>query len=441
MPKIALIYPYFRTRSAAELLFPPLGLAGLAGHLDTLGLESRIFDCTFSTWDRLRQSLRSYAPDIAGIYSMVSMSKNAIRIAGMIEADLPRCLRVAGGPLPTLYPECYAGRFDAVFRGEADLAFPLFCKDVLGPGFDRERLKELPLGGYAGLFVRTGGLRADNPVVHYGEEEIRTFPLPDRSGFDHASYQDAWLRRDGTKTTSLITTLGCPFSCDFCSRPVFGDVFRRRDLDRVFEEIEMVRSLGYDNLWIADDNFTLDMSYLREFCSRIAGLDMSWSCLSRVTGIDKELAFLMRESGCGRVYLGLESGNEATLRLMNKKATIEQGEEAVRLFGAAGMEVAAFFIVGYPGETVSSIEDTFRLALDLPLDCISFNVPFPLPGSKLFDRIPFVDKHTDWDEENEVTFVYNSEFDPLWLQAGIRRTMELFAEKKRIYGCVSSCSK
>ena len=139
----------------------------------------------------------------------------------------------------------------------------------------------------------------------------------------------------------------------------------------------------------------------------------------------------MKDAGCHRVYLGLETGNQDTLLLMKKKATLEEGKNAVQLFNKAGIEVAAFFIVGYPGETLTSIEDTFRFALDLPLDDISFNVPYPLPGSQLFERLRQVDQTNDWDVENEITFLYDSEFDPDWLRRRIGETMQAFAEKKK----------
>jgi anaerobic magnesium-protoporphyrin IX monomethyl ester cyclase len=87
--------------------------------------------------------------------------------------------------------------------------------------------------------------------------------------------------------------------------------------------------------------------------------------------------------------------------------------------------------VGYPGETLSSIEDTFRFALQLPLDSISFNVPYPLPGSQLFEHVSKVDSANDWNVENEVTFLYQSEFDPGWLGRRIGETMQAFGEKKK----------
>jgi len=270
----------------------------------------------------------------------------------------------------------------------------------------------------------------DNPCAHHSEKEIRLFPLPERSDFDHARYQQAWLAKDGTKTTSIMITLGCPFDCDFCSRPIYGNLYRRRDLNAVFEEIEQIRRLGYDSLWIADDNFTLNLNFLREFCQGMIGRNMGWSCLSRSTGINAEIAQLMKAAGCRRVYLGLETGSPETLRLMNKRATVEDGINAVHHFRQAGVQVAAFFIVGYPGETIASIEKTFEFALSLPLDEISFNVPFPLPGSSLFDRISGIDPTKDWSIENDVTFVYTSEFDPRWLRRRVRQTMRAFAEKR-----------
>jgi anaerobic magnesium-protoporphyrin IX monomethyl ester cyclase len=431
MSKVALVYPYFRTRAATELLFAPLGVAYLASQLHGLGIEARVFDCTFKTFEQVEDSLRAYQPDIVGIYSMVTLSRNTFRLAAMIRVVLPDCLLVAGGPLPTLYPEHFNGPFDAVFCGEADVSFPHFCQDYLTPKMvSRRQLSSLPLEGYAGLFIHRDGLQVNNPPVHHSEKQIDSFPLPYRGDFDHESYQLEGIRKDGLKTTSIITTYGCPFDCDFCSRPVFGNLFRRRNLAAVIEEIEQIRSLGYNNLWIGDDNFTLNQAYLKEFCQRMSDRGMTWSCLSRVTGLNLETTRLMREAGCRRVYLGLESGSQNTLRLMNKKATLEEGIHAVHLFHETGIEVAAFFIVGYPGETISSIEETFRLALTLPLNEISFNVPFPLPGSKLFERVSNLDRSKDWDKENEVTFVYNSGFDETWLRQRIEATMRIFAKKE-----------
>ena len=429
MLRVALIFPYFRTRAATEMLLPPLGLAALAGQLRGSGVEVRIFDGTFSTPERECEALAAWRPDVAGITSMIGLSRNTFRIADSLRARLPGCLRVAGGPMPTLYPARYLPRFDAVFRGEADLSFPRFCRDLDRLHVGRDRLAELPLASYEGLFVDLPGVEVDNPPIHYREEEIAAFPLPDRGGFDHPAYQEAWLDKDGSRTTSLLTTLGCPFGCDFCSKPIFGNLFRRRDLDAVFEEIAGIRAMGYDRLWIADDSLTLSRRHLEEFCGRMGGGDLSWSCLARVDGIGRTMAAHMKESGCYRVYLGLESGSQETLELMNKRLRVEESALTVRRYREAGIEVAAFFLVGYPAESLASIEETFRFALSLPFDEISFNVPFPLPGSRLFDRVSGVDETLDWNQENEITFVYESGFDQQWLRRRIAETLEAFAHR------------
>jgi len=430
MSKVALVFPYFRTRAPTEMLFPPLGVATLAAQLRRLEVKTKVFDCTFITLAQLRRELDSYQPDIVGIYSMVSLTRNTLAIAEMVRTSLPDSLLVAGGPLPTVFPRRYTERFDVVFRGEADLSFPRFCLDFFAQGASRATVADLPLDTYAGLFIANGTVQVDNAPAHYAESELASFPLPDRSDFDHAAYQQVWLQATGSKVTSIIATLGCPFDCDFCSKPIFGSALRRRSLDAVFAEVEQIRDLGYDSLWIADDDFTLSPSYLEGFCRRIAGLRMSWSCLARANGVSDAMVRQMKEAGCRRVYLGLESGSQATLRLMNKQATLDEGISAVHAYRRAGIEVAAFFLVGYPGETVASIEETFKLALSLPLDEISFNVPFPLPGSSLFERLGGPDEGEDWTQENEVTFVYPSEIDERWLRRRIAETMKAFAQRK-----------
>jgi anaerobic magnesium-protoporphyrin IX monomethyl ester cyclase len=432
MPKVALLFPYFRTKASTEMLFPPLGLASLAAQLHRRDIETRIFDCTFSKFSTVKNDLINYQPDIVGISSMILLSRNTFRFAELVSKHLPEALLVVGGPMPTLYPERYLSPFDLVFRGEADLSFPNFCQDFFALQVNRKTLYKLNLERYPGLYGHTLDIIVDNPITHHSEQEIRDFPIPDRNGFDHAQYQQAWLEKDGTRTTSIMVTLGCPFDCDFCSRPVFGHVYRKRNLDAVFEEIDQVRRLGYTNLWIADDNFTLNIEMLRQFCQRMLGQAITWSCLSRSRGITTEIAYLMNAAGCQKVYLGLESGSDETLRLMNKKATVEDGVQAVHHFRQAGIRVAAFFIVGYPGESVASIEQTFKFALNLPLDEISFNVPFPLPGSSLFHQVSDIDPSKDWRKENEVTFVYTSEFDPGWIKRRVQQTMQAFADHRRI---------
>jgi anaerobic magnesium-protoporphyrin IX monomethyl ester cyclase len=431
MSGVALVFPYFRTKARTEVLFPPLGPALLSAHLRRAGVEARVFDGTFSSMEALVGDVVAWRPAVVGISSMVSLTGSTLRVAAAFRERLPDALLVAGGPLPTVFPGRFAPHVDLVFRGEADVSFPAFCRDYVARGATRDDLGDLTLAAYAGLVADGGGRRIHNPPVHHSQEEIAGFPLPDRGDFDHRAYQDAWAST-GHRPTTLIATLGCPYGCEFCSKPVFGDAVRLRPLDRVLAEVEGIVRLGYDGLWIADDTFTLRPDYLEEFCRRAAPLPLTWSCLSRANGIDPATARLMRESGCRRVYLGLESGSQATLDLMQKQMTVEQSVRAATVYRDAGIEVAAFFIVGYPGETVADIEKTLSFALELPLAEISFNVPMPLPGSRLWERLGGRDEGRDWTHENELTFVFGSEIDQGWLRRRIGETMAAFAAKRTI---------
>ncbi len=188
-------------------------------------------------------------------------------------------------------------------------------------------------------------------------------------------------------------------------------------------EIHDIQNLGYDYLWIADDSFTLDTEFLRNFCHILIEqrVDIKWSCLSRVRSLDISLVSLMHRAGCDKVFMGIESGNDRTLQLMKKNITTAEVRVAVQLFKQVGIKTAGFFIVGYPSETWASIEDTFRFALELDLDEVSFNVPYPLPGSALFSRITGFDPQNDWTIENETRFLFDSEFDATFLKARIQK--------------------
>jgi anaerobic magnesium-protoporphyrin IX monomethyl ester cyclase len=431
---VALIYPHFRESAPVETekLFPPLGIACLRSQLSARSIRSQVYDCTFSSFSQIVDSVERQQPAIVGIYVMITMTRNATLIAEELRKRLPGTLFVTGGPLPTLFPSRFSQKFDVVFRGEADSTFARFCQDYLSgcsspgniPGLDSDR--------YPGLYREQAGKITSKPPVHNPQSLLNKLPLPDRSGFDHEQYQSFWRETYGHSQTNIIITRGCPFSCDFCSKPIWGNVHRKPPLNRVLEEIHDILGYGYDRLWIADDSFTLDTGYLKAFCHMMIGegLPISWTCLSRVDRLSPELVDLMRKAGCVKVYLGLESGDDRTLRLMGKRATVEDGRRAVSLFSNAGIGTAGFFMVGYPGETIESVEKTLSFAQSLPLDEISVNVPFPLPGSPLFERVSGIEEDADWEKANEARFVFRSEFDEEFLKKRIKDTIVLFQKRR-----------
>ncbi len=331
---VILVYPYFLYRDPVPKLFPPLGLLSLAAQLKQKEIPVHTVDCTFLTREQAEERIAAFKPTLVGVYVMVSLTRNALELVQELRTRLPHTQFVAGGPLPTLYPDRFVPPFDLVFRGESDFIFPQFCHDFRQAG---DSWEELDLASYPGRYHRSGSLEIDNPPTHHPAGLLNTLPLPDRSDIDHRLYQRHWMQHAGCKETSIIITRGCPFSCDFCSKPVWGSEFRKPSLERVFREMEEIQRLGYNRLWIADDSFTLDLSFLRSFCEgKIArDLPLTWTCLSRVDRLDSDLVLLMKKAGCVEVYLGLESGSDDTLRLMHKRTTVAEGVHAVQLFHRA----------------------------------------------------------------------------------------------------------
>lgn len=414
------------------MLFHPLGIAQLAPLLRQENIDVKTMDCTFRQRDEVLAEIVAVKPRIVGIYVMVSLTDNALEIAKEIRKQLPDTLLLCGGPLPTLKPELFHSAFHFVLRGEAIHALPTLCRDYLQSGKSVQDLADLLSNPkkYPGIYYQQphGGSILQSQPRSSDCEALNRLPVPDRSEYNHGKYQDFWNNREGFSLTGLMTSYGCPFQCDFCSKPIFGDVFRRRSMDRIFEEIHTIKALGYDGLWIADDGFTLDLQHLRSFCKRMIRekLGMKWFCLSRVDTITSQDMDLMQQSGCKKVFLGLESGSNEILRLMNKQTTVEMAEKTVALFAQSGILSAGFFMVGYPGETYLTIEKTFHWALTLPLDEISFTIPYPLPGTRFFEKAFAVRNMVDWQHENETRFVYHSDFDEDYLKQRIAEVYALF---------------
>jgi anaerobic magnesium-protoporphyrin IX monomethyl ester cyclase len=431
-PGVALIYPYFRTFADIQQLFQPLGIACLGAEIKKLGIPVIQYDCTFEKYDDVIDSIVKQNPGMVGIYTMITLSKNTFKMLASLREKLPHCLFISGGPLPTLYPDRFAKEFDIVFRGESDISFPTFCKDYLINPSKERILKTMTLDKYPGIYISDNGRKVDVKPRHLTERELGELQIADRSFARHKEYQEFWKSKTGDSPATIMMTKGCPFNCDFCSKPIFGNNLRKRSISDCINEILYIKSLGYNQLWIADDCFTLDDRFLKNFCLEMIKkrINMTWSCLSRVGSIRNGYAELMHNAGCVKVYLGIESGSDRTLSLMKKHFKVKDASLMVKRMNKAKIKIGAFFIVGYPGETIDSINKTFKLSLSLPFDEISFTVPYPLPGSNLYNRIKGLNSNDDWDFENENKFIFKSQFDEAWLKNEIKRVLSEFENRK-----------
>lgn len=375
---MTLVYPYFQPPGDDSIFrFPPLGLGYIAACLKAHDVSVELVDCTFTDEKDALERIRRSRPRIIGVQAMFSMKEEALRLAQLLRGDCE--LLVAGGPLPTSNPEEFLSSFDAVVVGEGEQTMLELVRAV------QNHTSLAKVNGIT--FKNSGQVRFTGARGFI--RDLDTVPFPSREMFDNQAYKRYYAKRFGYTTTSVMTSRGCPFQCDFCSRPVFGNRFRSRTAGNVAEEVEHVQRLGYDRIWFADDCFTLDRKRLLNICDELIRrrISIGWECLSRVDTVDSTVAEKMKGAGCVRVFFGIESGNDSILKVMRKQATVRQARDAVSMFKNVGIQTGAFFILGYPGEDDRTVLDTANFASSLPLDYLSFTFPYPIPGTPLFDRV------------------------------------------------------
>jgi len=268
-------------------------------------------------------------------------------------------------------------------------------------------------------------------------KELDIVPFPARAILPNESYIRYGRKKYGFSITTVMSTRGCPYRCEFCSNVVFGGSYRERSPQYVVDEIEEALSLGYDRISFADDVFTMKKQRVINVCREIRrrGLHFDWECLGRVDALDFETALEMKNAGCTRIYFGIESGSDRMLQLMNKKITTEQARQSVQAAHQAGLQVGAFFILCYPGDTDDTVLKTLHYATSLPLDYIGLSMPYPLPGTGLYERTKDSISR-DWHPEDSrfgshVLF-FDSDFSETKMWFGIFKGHAQFEIKKRL---------
>ena len=398
MTSVLLIYPFFRRRlDRSRFRFPPLGIAYVAAGLRQASHSVQVLDCTFLSRDEAVRQAFAMRADVVGIYCMVTMEEDCLGFARVLRGRSR--LLIAGGPLPTCEPERFLPHFDAVVRGEGEqtmveiMAAHETGADVAAvPGVLCRRSEGAEADGVAALGTGAAcpesSAAASSPQRPFASDLDR-LPFPARDLLPNRQYIEFGRKSYGFSISTVMSTRGCPFRCEFCSNVVFGDSYRERSAANMADEIEEVLALGYDRISFADDVFTMDRRRVLAICEEIRqrGLRFAWECLGRVDAFDLDAARAMKAAGCFRIFFGIESGNDRILRLMNKRITTAQAASAVLTAHRAGLEVGAFFIVCYPGESDDTVLDTLRFATSLPLDYLGLTMPYPLPGTALFARV------------------------------------------------------
>ncbi|MDD5496505.1 MAG: radical SAM protein [Candidatus Omnitrophica bacterium] len=384
--KILLVKPY----NLSDHIQPSLGLGYLAASVRGEH-DVSILDCIKERVNlgRLKTHLEECRPDVVGFqcYTFdVPFIKDALRLAKEIDKAMAT---VIGGPHPSAMPEetmrFFGKDLDYLFAGEAEVGLPHLLDILQGRG---DELRSVP-----GLTWRQEERIHSNPKTV--TEDLDRLKMPSWDLIHPEDYPESQHGAFFQKfpIAPIMITRGCPYSCTFCAGSlVSGRKVRKRSIDNVLAELKLLHDdYGIREFHVIDDNFTMDVSYAKEFLRRLKNLDlgMSWAVPNgiRMDTLDEELLTLMKETGLYLISLGIESGSDRILSSMKKGITTARIRDCVKLINRCDIDTAGFFIVGFPGETAETIRETIRFSTELKLVRANFFTYLPFPGSESYREL------------------------------------------------------
>jgi radical SAM superfamily enzyme YgiQ (UPF0313 family) len=358
-------------REDADIRVPALGLACIAAATESAGHEVRLLDLLIEKDPQLavEQTVRAFNPDVIGI-SVRNIDDQKMRNPRFL-LDQARnvviwCRQTSTAPLIlggagfSILPQDILDYLDADLgvQGEGELIFP-------------ELLQRLERGanmdGLPGLFQK--GKSA--PVRRTYVKDLDTLPLPDPSTLA------ATLSGATDAPVPVQTRRGCPLSCSYCSTPTIeGKLVRWRSPESVVNWLAQWKQEGFRNFYFVDNTFNLPPSYAMRLCSKIdsARLNISWRCILFPGGLNLSLIEALAKAGCQEVSLGFESGSDSMLRRLNKQYALEDVRRASDLLRRRSIRQRGFLLLGGPGETKESAEESLEFAESLNLDMLHLSI-------------------------------------------------------------------
>ena len=365
----------------AQKCYPPMHLLYLAAALRESGYAPLVIDANafrMSDEEILRE-VRSAAPLLVGLPLYSEVLKQVRDISDGIRRQLPDVAIVLGGPHATAIPEQTLSQFssaDHVLAGEAEESLPALCGALCsGSG----------TSGIPGLYSREKpGTASGSPP---GIPDISTIPHPARDlvarAYDEKRYYSILVRQRPLDT--LFTSRGCPFHCGFCYN--FRFQYRARSPEDVVQEMAVIRDGGIRNIEICDDTFTINEDHAAGILDLVIAekMDVSLRIKSRVDVFTERLAQKARQAGVYLVAFGMESGSQQILDAMCKGIKLEESARACELARRFGILSHSSWVLGYPGETLETVEETMRFILKHRPDTLNMDVLLPYPNTPAYE--------------------------------------------------------
>ena len=362
-------------------VWAPVSMATAAAVLREQGMEARIIDCSVEDVDRaaLSQIISSWRPSLVVINTATPSIESDVGVASLVRENSPESKSVAIGIHPSALPEsCFDmdHNLDMVVLGEPEYTI----RDAALALRDGKELATV-----AGIAWRdANGQLRKNPKRPF-IADLDELPFPAWDLIDTDLYR---MPFSGHRFLLVASARGCPHGCTFCANKIYyGARLRRRSPGRIVDEMEWVgKQFGIYEFLIWSESFTNDQEYAIETANEIRrrNLDVQWVCNSRVDTVSPELLDALKAAGCWMIGYGIESGNQQVLDSVRKGATLAQSAAAVKMAHAAGLEVTGHCILGFPGETEETMQQTIDFAKILKLDYVQFYCAVAFPGSSLY---------------------------------------------------------
>lgn len=390
-------------RSFAYQGMPPLGIGYLGTYLKENGYSVRLLDMGRAdvTINCLCKILDNNQIKMVGISTTTETYKSGLKIAEVVREKCQDTKIFMGGAHVTFEYEdaLNTGIVDIVVRGEGEISTNNLCNCIIR---NKGRLEDIK-----------GIVYIDKGEIHVHEMEkmicnLDNIPFPDRSLYEDLNTY--------AHPATCSTSRGCPGKCVFCAASgLSGGKYRMRSPKNIVDEFEYLKGLGFTHVDIIDDTMTASVRRLKEFMAELRrrNLGMTWYCESRVDVMTKALLSEMRENGCSLIQFGVEAGSQEMLDCLRKNITISQIHNVFRWCKELGIEASTNLIIGQPYDTMDTISDTLKIAVEL-LNLgayVNFTVCTPYPGTYMWDHLDefgldIIDTNTD----HYTTFypVYNS---------------------------------
>lgn len=329
-------------------------------------------------WQEVRKNMLDFKPDIIGITVWTTFAASAFKIASLCKKYNKSIPVIMGGPHVSIkYDEVLeiCPNVDYLVRGEGEEILSELIRFLEGNAGKNDLID------IRGISYRYNGRNFHNPPREF-IKDLDSIPFPARDLLLKESYytsEDMGL---------MMTSRGCPYDCSYCATSIWERKTRFRSIDNIISEIKFViEKYATTQFTFKDDSFTVNKKRVNDFCQRLIDekIKINWDCNTRVNLVEEELLKKMKKAGCNSIKVGIESGSERILKMMNKKISLEQCRKAAYLFKKTGIHWTGYFMIGLPSETKEDIYKTLDFMKELSPDYASLSVYEPFPGTNLFD--------------------------------------------------------